>query len=133
MALINCPECKKEVSDQASKCIHCGFPIAQKGGVGVVRIKLPRNTATGFAALLSSKEASVIDNKNRKTLWSGTLGENAKFEIDYPTEVTIELGSFANDVVGIVEPRCKYSLVQDMGIHWNATYILTEVDVIDSD
>ena len=27
MALINCPECNKEISDRADICIHCGFPI----------------------------------------------------------------------------------------------------------
>lgn len=27
MALIICPECKKEISDKADVCIHCGFPI----------------------------------------------------------------------------------------------------------
>ena len=27
MALINCPECGKEVSDSAEKCIHCGYEI----------------------------------------------------------------------------------------------------------
>lgn len=27
MALINCPECGKEVSDKAKTCIHCGYPI----------------------------------------------------------------------------------------------------------
>jgi hypothetical protein len=25
MALINCPECKKEISDKAASCPHCGF------------------------------------------------------------------------------------------------------------
>jgi len=30
MALIICPECGKEVSDQAEVCIHCGYPIAKK-------------------------------------------------------------------------------------------------------
>lgn len=28
MALIQCPECKKEISDQSEICIHCGYPIA---------------------------------------------------------------------------------------------------------
>ena len=28
MALIECPECNKEVSDRAISCPHCGFPIA---------------------------------------------------------------------------------------------------------
>ena len=27
MALINCPECGKEISNQSDKCIHCGYPI----------------------------------------------------------------------------------------------------------
>lgn len=27
MALIKCPECGKEVSDQAEACIHCGYPL----------------------------------------------------------------------------------------------------------
>ncbi len=27
MALIKCPECNKDVSDKASACPHCGFPI----------------------------------------------------------------------------------------------------------
>ena len=27
MALITCPECGKEVSDQAPQCIHCGYPL----------------------------------------------------------------------------------------------------------
>ena len=27
MAIIKCPECGKEVSDKATNCIHCGFPL----------------------------------------------------------------------------------------------------------
>lgn len=27
--LINCPECGKEISDKALKCIHCGYPIKE--------------------------------------------------------------------------------------------------------
>lgn len=30
MALINCPECGKEISDKSETCIHCGFPINKK-------------------------------------------------------------------------------------------------------
>lgn len=28
MALIQCPECGKEISDKANVCIHCGYPMA---------------------------------------------------------------------------------------------------------
>lgn len=27
MALVNCPECQKEVSDTVSQCIHCGYQL----------------------------------------------------------------------------------------------------------
>ena len=30
MALINCPECGKQISDKAAQCIHCGCPIEKK-------------------------------------------------------------------------------------------------------
>lgn len=30
MALIKCPECGKEISDQSKTCIHCGFPLERK-------------------------------------------------------------------------------------------------------
>lgn len=29
MALISCPECKREVSDRAALCVHCGYPLTQ--------------------------------------------------------------------------------------------------------
>ncbi len=29
MALIKCPECGQEVSDQAPVCVHCGYPLKQ--------------------------------------------------------------------------------------------------------
>jgi hypothetical protein len=42
MALITCPECKKEISDTANKCPHCGYII-----------RLTRKWSPGIAALLS--------------------------------------------------------------------------------
>lgn len=30
MALINCPECGKEISDKSKTCIHCGYPLFEK-------------------------------------------------------------------------------------------------------
>ena len=29
MALIRCPECGKDISDQSEVCIHCGYPVAE--------------------------------------------------------------------------------------------------------
>lgn len=30
MAMINCPECGKEISSQANNCPHCGYPISER-------------------------------------------------------------------------------------------------------
>ena len=30
MALIKCPECNKEISDTAKKCVHCGYVLKRK-------------------------------------------------------------------------------------------------------
>lgn len=35
MALINCPECGKEISDTAQSCPHCGYPIVSKETVNI--------------------------------------------------------------------------------------------------
>lgn len=31
MALIQCPECKHNVSDMAAACLYCGYPLAEMG------------------------------------------------------------------------------------------------------
>ena len=36
MALINCPECGKEISDKAISCPNCGNPMNNKPKVTVV-------------------------------------------------------------------------------------------------
>lgn len=132
MALIKCPECGKEISNKAKACIHCGCPLDEINPSGTVRIKMPNNVVKGFAGLFSERNATIINNKG-DILWEGQHGENASFVINEPTQIFINLGSWANEVSGTVYPKKKYSLVQDLGVHWLATYRITEVDVIDAD
>ena len=33
MALINCPECRTQVSDKADKCPHCAYPLKKQVAV----------------------------------------------------------------------------------------------------
>lgn len=50
MALINCPECKKEISDQAKSCPQCGFePIDSK--TVHTEVKKTKSAADGFKSL----------------------------------------------------------------------------------
>lgn len=47
MALFNCPECGKEISDQAEVCPHCGYPIRL-----TFAKKEPRGRGFGIAGLV---------------------------------------------------------------------------------
>ena len=33
MAIIQCPECGRDVSDQAKNCVHCGYPLSKRKNV----------------------------------------------------------------------------------------------------
>ena len=133
MALIKCTECGNAISDKAKFCPKCGCPLSEMetNQPGTVRIKLPNDVVEGWVGLFSSRKATITD-VNGKILWQGVHGSNASFEIAQPTKICINLGSWANPVMGIINPRRKYSLVQDLGVHMLATYTITEVDVIDS-
>lgn len=66
MALIKCPECGKEISDQAKACIFCGYPIP--------KVKpMTQNNEVGYdvkeqpnIAEISSNEPSVSLQMNEK-------------------------------------------------------------------
>ncbi len=44
MALIDCPECNKEISDKSDKCINCGFPLDVKQENNITEIKEDSNS-----------------------------------------------------------------------------------------
>ena len=48
MALINCPECGKEVSDKAPTCPNCGVPIASKSNIQPGSIQTIEETSKRF-------------------------------------------------------------------------------------
>ncbi|MFW5669556.1 MAG: zinc ribbon domain-containing protein, partial [Acetivibrio ethanolgignens] len=56
MALINCPECGKEISDKAVSCPNCGVPIAKP-------IKKEK----------TNREKKRISNKSKKVIVVGIL------------------------------------------------------------
>lgn len=58
MALINCPECNKEISNKASSCPHCGCPINLNTGYTVY---LTGYRDTDTAVLAGLKEVLNLD------------------------------------------------------------------------
>ncbi len=59
MALINCPECGKQVSTSAQACPNCGFPVAAKMA----------EKPAGEATWASGPEASTLLAEVRPSWW----------------------------------------------------------------
>ena len=58
MALINCPECDCEVSDQAAACPSCGYPVAE-GVEPQSQTPAPRQIAPSPVALEREARRSI--------------------------------------------------------------------------
>ena len=54
MALIKCPECKKEISDKAGSCIHCGCPIEK------MEVKKTNREVVSESVEVNNKKNSMI-------------------------------------------------------------------------
>ena len=98
MALIKCPECKREVSDKAEVCIHCGYPIVkqrdynatiqEKSGPSSYKIRMidVHDNKESRAVLLmrmiagiKQPEASILIRKNYSPIiMAGLSMENAE-------------------------------------------------------
>ncbi|MDO4976827.1 MAG: zinc ribbon domain-containing protein [Eubacteriales bacterium] len=69
MALINCPECGKEISDKSKQCIHCGYPIAE----------LANNYLNNNISMLKKDIADIVEAR----VQSKDVGNEATLRI-YP-------------------------------------------------
>lgn len=59
MALIICPECKKEISDQASVCPNCGFPLSKPESTVPIPVDKP-SPATSIPKTTNHKKTIAI-------------------------------------------------------------------------
>lgn len=57
MALINCPDCNREISDKAPTCPGCGAPISAAADIGTKATTIP----------YSDQEVAVMLSKKPKT------------------------------------------------------------------
>lgn len=61
MALITCPECKKEISNLAKSCPHCGFPLNEVSNINY-------NVILRSAGLTDTEEQIQNELKQNRTL-----------------------------------------------------------------
>lgn len=73
MAMIQCPECGREISDKASTCPGCGAPVQKPGCT--VRFERPRAILVGTAV----SGTVYIDGQR-----AGSVANGASFEVFLP-------------------------------------------------
>lgn len=90
MALIQCPECGREVSDKAEKCIHCGYPIQKQ----VVQGKAIFQTSSDRIALLAKY---IIKDESGNDIVKLKNNDSFELPVDRDTRLFIRLtGSFVS-------------------------------------
>lgn len=52
MALINCPECGKQVSDTAPSCPHCGYQLKGEANMSHTQISKPKKKNSALTTIL---------------------------------------------------------------------------------
>ena len=131
MALITCPECGRKVSDMATNCPDCGYPIAANKKDGKVRIR----SKFKMAGTWRIKEIGTGN-----LLWSGRWNEVASFNIEEPTQVYFLWGINGDNA----KPKPEYTFTVEAGkkyefvstpsfLGFTMKSSLNEIDVIDSD
>jgi hypothetical protein len=59
MPLIECPECKKQISDQSPACIHCGHPMQPAQSIQPTTADLDNSNVQRFTGYLSDDDGNV--------------------------------------------------------------------------
>ena len=131
MALVSCPECGREVSDRATACIHCGFPLTQPKSELVIKGKRIPDALVKHIYFLYCND-SLFDEV--------LPGEVKRYTITQPIKLVLghKRGGFLNCAVRdsdpiLVEPGKITRLEASYGQGFMPKYFLSEVDVIDSE
>ena len=67
MAIINCPECGKEISDKSETCIHCGYPLKESMSEEAPKEKDSDEQACACQRKIEEIKASKVAEREYKT------------------------------------------------------------------
>lgn len=142
MALIYCPECKREVSDSNPTCIHCGFDLQNMSSVDFaasLRIKYDLTGDNHFESLEDAVEAGKrgmsycdeflqkypddIDTMKLKVKYSYFLLANASVNHIEAFNNIIEISQSINKVIVAIKTECgkDYELFQNEYLEYMRT------------
>ncbi|WP_294515059.1 zinc ribbon domain-containing protein [uncultured Intestinimonas sp.] len=102
MALIHCPECGKEVSNQAAACIHCGYPLSKAQEERFALVLLSRDSDY-VSTILTVQERLQIDDYTQAKNLVDHLPALLRRDLSY--DAAVELASSFRPNVKLVRDR----------------------------
>lgn len=123
MALIKCPECGGTVSDSATTCPHCGYPLKKKTNT-TVRIKINAPELSTCTIKMRRANSTQYD-----TVWTGSYGSIATLHINKPEQIVVD--QFMGGGVGTttIEPGKSYQVVRRNYNLFQSHLVLEEIDL----
>ena len=94
MALINCPECNREISDQAKFCPHCGYPLKNITPTAVKQTPKAKKSLKPAPIILAAVAFVLIVSVLLILYLSGIFADNSA-DIDHH--------QYALEAIGIVD------------------------------
>lgn len=110
MALIKCPECGKEVSDKATACIHCGFPLS-----ATTRSTNQQHKPTIVTSQINVKAPMKMFSQNDTTISieCGNCSKIYSFERKYFSQID---KNFCLPNTAIICPNCNNGITANTRI-----------------
>ena len=110
MALIECPECGREVSDRAAACPHCAYPIGKRPEMYTVEMAVD-----GATGLLFRRSCTVYGPFGERVA-KCCQGDTVSFPCVAPMSVTVRMSGVFGRPTVTVEPGKKYQVfISGMG------------------
>lgn len=121
MALINCPECGKQISDKADACIYCGYPIAKLGGGTAVTATAAVSSAARTAATATPESGKYnVMLSSYGTLLNTTAAEAVSDVCGYSLadalEIMENLPTIVAYNVGRAQAKCVAQVLSAKGM-----------------
>lgn len=150
MALINCPECGKKISDESEKCIHCGKELSEndiKKGIDSIKKNRKINIIISIilviiisvlsicvAIYILTKHDSRINSKNDNEKNNEVNYSNSKEYIDFNSIIDFNVLSCKKDMI-IAEVKNKSNnnydgIVAEISFMNDGTKVLDDIEQI---
>lgn len=136
MALINCPECNREISDSVKKCPHCGYKLKKNNGKGekIIVLLLILLVVVGMGTFAGIKwyqaQVNILQDKKVAELGEEVdLLDFVKYDKDKIKEVKVTKdGNFDTKTLG--NYKVEYTATNKYGNSKEFTFNIAVKDTV---